>query len=189
MPSTTNYTNSACTSDPLPYNTSSFTHPEFLHHLPRPGFEFLFHLQCDLGEVYPIGDGPFGNRKAISFTGGRFEGPKIKGDILPGGADWLLTTSNGTVSMPDTRYNLRTDDGAYIYIQTRGTRTGPKEVLDKLTTDPTITPDQYRFRLTMMFETGDPRYDWLNKVVAVAAAGKSLTQGHINESKKRRRKL
>lgn len=46
--------------------------------------------------------------------------------------------------MPDTRYNLRTDDGAYIYIQTRGTRTGPKEVLDKLTTDPTITPDQYR---------------------------------------------
>lgn len=34
-----------------------------------------------------------------------------------------------------------------------------------------------RFRLTMMFETGDPRYDWLNKVVAVAAAGKSLTQG------------
>lgn len=82
MPSTTNYTNSACTSDPLPYNTSSFTHPEFLHHLPRPGFEFLFHLQCDLGEVYPIGDGPFGNRKAITFTGGRFEGPKIKGDVL-----------------------------------------------------------------------------------------------------------
>lgn len=47
--------------------------------------------------------------------------------------------------MPDTRYNLKTHDGAYIYIQTRGTRTGPKEVLDKLTTDPTITPDQYRY--------------------------------------------
>lgn len=29
----------------------------------------------------------------------------------------------------------------------------------------------------MSFETGDPRYDWLNKVVAIAAAGKSLTQG------------
>lgn len=73
----------ACLSNaPLPYNHSSFNHPEFLHNLPRPSFEFLFHLQCDLGEVYPIGDGPFGNRKAITFTGGRFEGPKIKGDIL-----------------------------------------------------------------------------------------------------------
>lgn len=156
-------TNTTCSpTAPLPYDHSAFNHPEFLHNLPRPSFEFLFHLQCDLGEVYPIGDGPFGNRKAITFTGGRFEGPKIKGDILyvppfrlfvraligslgrPGGADWLLTTSNGTVSMPDTRYNLRTDDGAYIYIQTRGTRTGPKEVLDRLTTDPTITADQYR---------------------------------------------
>jgi hypothetical protein len=68
--------------EPLPYNTSAFSHPEFLHHLPRPSYEFLFHLQCDLGEVYPIGDGPFGNRKAITFTGGRFEGPKIKGDIM-----------------------------------------------------------------------------------------------------------
>ncbi|KAJ9117551.1 hypothetical protein QFC22_004401 [Naganishia vaughanmartiniae] len=167
---------SGCATGPLDYNRTCFNHPEFLFDLPRPGFEFLFHLQCDLGVVYPIGDGPYGNRKAITFTGGVFDGPLIQGVVLPGGADWLLTTSNGTVSMPDTRYNLKTHDGAYIYLQTRGTRTGPKDILDKLTTDPTITPDQYRFRLTMMFETGDPRYQWLNKVVAVAAAGKSLTQ-------------
>lgn len=52
--------------------------------------------------------------------------------------------------MPDTRYNLLTDDGAYIYIQTRGTRTGPKEILDQLTTDPTITADKYRYVLRFL---------------------------------------
>ena len=82
MPSDTAFTNAACSSDPLPYDHSAFSHPEFLHNLPRPQLEFLFHLQCDLGDVYPIGDGPFGNRKAITFTGGKFVGPKIKGTIL-----------------------------------------------------------------------------------------------------------
>lgn len=61
----------------------------------------------------------------------------------PGGADWLLTLPDGT-GLPDTRYNLKTHDGAYIYIQTKGTRVGPKEVLERLVSDTTIGPDEYR---------------------------------------------
>ena len=82
MSTDTSFVNAACSSDPLPYDHSYFSHPEFLHNLPRPSLEFLFHLQCDLGDVYPIGDGPYGNRKAITFTGGKFVGPKLKGTIL-----------------------------------------------------------------------------------------------------------
>jgi hypothetical protein len=41
------------------------------------------------------------------------------GKILNIGADWLLVDRRGN-ARPDTRYNLQTDDGAYIYVQTEG---------------------------------------------------------------------
>lgn len=77
-----NSTNFACSSDPLPYDTSAFSHAESLHNLPRPALDFLFHLEANLSVVYPIGDGPLGNRQSIIGSGGRVEGPKIKGTLL-----------------------------------------------------------------------------------------------------------
>jgi hypothetical protein len=49
-----------------------------------------------------------------------------------------------------TRYALETDDGALIYIQTRGVRHGPSEV-----------PAEY--------ETSSDRYRWLNRTLAVGS--------------------
>jgi len=74
--------------------------------------------------------------------GGKFEGPKLRGEILPGGGDWEIVQSDSTAFL-DTRYNLRTHDGATIYLQTRGVRKGPKEILDRLGEDTSITADQY----------------------------------------------
>lgn len=76
----------------------------------------------------------------------------------------------------NTRYNLVTHDGAPIYLQTTGTRTGPKEVLEKLGEDTSITPDQFRMRLQLTMETGDPRYSWINDGVFIAASGRSGDQ-------------
>lgn len=75
-------TNYACSTDPLPYETSAFSHADVLHNLPRPSLDFLFHLEGNLSTVYPIGDGPLGNRQSIIGSGGRIEGPKIKGNLL-----------------------------------------------------------------------------------------------------------
>lgn len=75
--------------------------------------------------------------------GGKFEGPRIRGTILPGGGDWEVVEADSTAHL-DTRYNLRTHDGATIYLQTRGVRQGPKEVLDKLGEDTSIRADQYQ---------------------------------------------
>jgi hypothetical protein len=77
-----NSTNYSCSTDPLPYDTSAFSHAELLHDLPRPALDFLFHLEGNLSTVYPIGDGPLGNRQSIIGSGGRIEGPKIKGNLL-----------------------------------------------------------------------------------------------------------
>jgi hypothetical protein len=97
----------------------------------------------------------------------------------------------------DTRYNLQTHDGAVIYIQTRGVRKGPKDVLQRLYVETDVPADQYRFvlqgnlnrrksliigpsfsmRLQVTMETGDERYSWLNKAVIIASSARSGKQG------------
>lgn len=114
-----------------------------------PGLEFLYTVNATLGERWSYGDFGMGSRVAIPITGGTFEGPKMSGTVLNLGADWGVTDTTG-VFWPDTRYNLRTDDGADIYIQTEG---------------PT-QPDG-RTLLRGVFQTGHPEYTWLNYVVAM----------------------
>lgn len=48
----------------------------------------------------------------------------MAGTVLDLGADWRLTDANGKIR-PDARYNIRTDDGTYIYVQTEGLPPGP----------------------------------------------------------------
>jgi hypothetical protein len=92
-------------------------------------------LVCIFSSVLTVTDGKI-------LEGGQFEGPRLRGTILPGGGDWEIVQPN-SVAFLDTRYNLKTHDGAVIYLQTRGVRKGPKEVLDSLGKDKEITADQY----------------------------------------------
>ena len=71
----------------------------------------------------------------------------------------------------DTSYSLQTHDGAVTYLQTTGTRTGKREVLESLNKKER-DPTEYRMRLHLTFETGDERYSWLNQTVAIASSGR-----------------
>ena len=53
--------------------------------LPTPSLKFLFHLECELESFRHVGQGPYGDRSTVIFKGGRFEGPRLRGEILPGG--------------------------------------------------------------------------------------------------------
>ena len=64
-------------------DSTRWTNPSFT--LPTPSLEFLFHLECDMESFKHIGPGPHGHRATVIFKGGRFEGPKLRGAILPGG--------------------------------------------------------------------------------------------------------
>ncbi|THX24424.1 hypothetical protein D6D10_10131 [Aureobasidium pullulans] len=142
--------------------------------LPLPSLQFLFHLECDMESFHHIGKGPHGDRSTVIFKGGRFEGPKLRGEILPGGGDWETVQDHDgdqQTAHLDTRYNLKTHDGAMLYLRTTGTRTGKKEVLEKLG-EGNIGPDQFRMRLHLTFETGDERYTWLNSGVFMASSGR-----------------
>jgi len=83
-------------------------------------------------EVDDLGPTPAGHRRIVRVTGGAFEGPKLKGAVLPGGGDWVLQRGDGTRAL-DVRIALRTDDGHLIYVHCPGRFNGAPDVLQRIT--------------------------------------------------------
>ncbi|HEX5381767.1 MAG TPA: DUF3237 domain-containing protein [Acinetobacter sp.] len=140
-------------------------HPPALHL--KPLATFSVDLNAPVWELGNTSDG--GKRRIIPITGGSFVGKAFKGRILNNGADWQIVDSKG-LAIIDTRYLLETEDGALIYLQTKGYRHGSKEVLQQLAQGKDIDPNKYYFKITMQFETSSPKYAWLNQTVAVGSA-------------------
>jgi hypothetical protein len=138
---------------------------------PKPAFDYLGRWTVDLqAPVWELGQtSDLGKRRIIPITGGKFEGPGIKGIILNNGADWQVVRKDG-VAIIDTRYLLQTDDKELIYLQTKGYRYGPPDVLAKLAAGETVDPTLYYFRVTMQFETSSKKYDYLNRAIGIAFA-------------------
>lgn len=138
---------------------------------PKPRLEYLGRWTVDLvAPVWELGQtSDLGSRRIIPITGGSFEGPDFRGKILNNGADWQIVTKGG-VAIIDTRYLLQTDEGEYVYLQTKGYRFGPPEVIAKVAKGEAVDPNLYSFRVTMQFETGSKKYDYLNWHIGVAFA-------------------
>lgn len=134
-----------------------------------PQFEHLFRAIVNLGPPIFIGNTPSGERRVIPITGGTFTGKKLSGQVLPDGADWQLIRSDGSTLL-DAQYQLRTDDGALIYIHNRGFRYSSPEILKRLANGEEIDPAMYYFRTSPLFETGAPQYSWLNNMVGICSA-------------------
>jgi hypothetical protein len=131
----------------------------------------LFKADIELAPAQELGAGPLGRRRIIAITGGRFVGERLSGRVLPGGADWQLIRADGIAEL-DARYTLETADGALVYVRNRGYRHGPAEVLKRLAAGENIDPAEYYMRTTPLFETGDERYAWLNRIVCVASGAR-----------------
>ncbi|MBE0625095.1 MAG: DUF3237 domain-containing protein [Burkholderiales bacterium] len=133
-----------------------------------PGLAPLYTSRIDIAAPLDLGSAAYGRRRVVNILGGAFAGPRLSGRILPGGADWQIVRSDGVVEV-DARYTLETDDGALIYISNRGLRRGPPEVIARLGAGEKVDASEYYFRTTPVFETGAPKYAWLNGIIAVAA--------------------
>ncbi|GGX97352.1 DUF3237 family protein [Massilia dura] len=138
---------------------------------PKPKLEHLARFSVNLeAPIWELGaTSDLGRRRIIPITSGSFDGARLKGTILNNGADWQVVTAQG-VAIIDTRYLLKTGDGALIYLQTKGFRYGPADVMAEVAKGNLVDPAKYTFRLTMSFETADPRYAWLNRAIGVGAA-------------------
>src|SRR3954454_3916071 len=127
----------------------------------------LMVLQVDVAGPQRIGLGPHGARVTAPITEGHFEGPRLRGKVLPGGGDWTLLRGDGVLEL-DLRVTLETDDGALIHMTSLGLRHGPAEVIAALARGETVDPSTYYFRTAPRFETSAPRYAFLNRLVAIA---------------------
>ncbi len=134
----------------------------------QPKLEFSFEIRVDVSEgIRELVAIPKGIRKIIPICGGSFEGPSIKGTILPGGYDWQLIRSDSVAEI-EARYVLKTDDDALITIVNTGLRHAPAAIRERMAKGEAIDRSHYYFRSVPLFETSEPKYDWLTKNIFIA---------------------
>lgn len=135
--------------------------------MPEVKTELLFKITLEVPPVLNLGETPYGSRRIAQVAGGSFEGPKVKGRVLPGGGDWLLLRRDGVLQL-DVRLTMETDDKQHIYMTYKGFRHGPKDVIDRLNKGEAVDPSLYYFRATPYFETSAEKYAWMNGICCVA---------------------
>lgn len=86
--------------------------------------EHVFDYQALLEPPVVIGSGPSGTRVFWQARGGVISGPRLNGEVLPGGGDWSLTGNDGWTRL-DVRGQCRTDDGAILYLSYCGVASLP----------------------------------------------------------------
>lgn len=124
-----------------------------------PSLTFLMTVEVEVGEVFTVGRTDKGIRRMVPILGGTFEGPELKGEVLPYGEDFQLLRSE-TASELSARYLLRTDDGELIAVQNHAIRSADADVLERLNRDEPVDPSLIYFRCTPTIE-GSGELSWL----------------------------
>lgn len=124
-----------------------------------PQLEFVVELKVKCDGAYQVGQTSHGNRFIIPIVGGSFEGPQMKGIVLPGGADYQLQDHKNGRTELEAIYSIRTDDGVNIHIRNRGLICTGQDSEGK---------PQFYFRTAPQFEAPmDSKYAWLNNAIYV----------------------
>ena len=141
--------------------------------LPRPSLELVTRVVVQLEPPRSLGQTPWGERRLVPIVGGHFAGPRLRGSVVPGGADWQVIHADEMTTV-DTRYGLQTHDGALIFIATRGVRWGSHETLARIFAGEPVDPAAYYFRIAAQLETGAAAYSWVNQRIFVGSAARLL---------------
>lgn len=139
--------------------------------LPSPTLDPVCTLTVALDPIREMGSGRAGHRRIVPIIGGTVEGPELSGQLLNLGADWQTIFASGVAEL-DTRYAMETHDGATIEIINYGLRHGPPETLDAIARGEEVDPASYYMRTHARLETGDPRYDWVNRTLFIGVGAR-----------------
>lgn len=120
--------------------------------------EFVFEIEAEISPAVVMGETVDGRRQSIPITGGSFSGEGIRGEVLPGGADYQVVRADGVVSI-EAVYMIRTDDGALINVVNKGLINNNVEG----------DPEARYFRAAPQFTAPIGPYDWLNKHIFVSS--------------------
>ena len=123
-------------------------------------------VRLDVRPLQVVGATPGAHRRVGVVPSGVFEGERLSGRVLEGGADWQNVRSDGSIAL-DVRLVLKTFDDALIGTTYRGIRHGAPDVIARVEKGEGVDPGDYYFRIAPLFETAATQYAWLNNVVAI----------------------
>jgi hypothetical protein len=132
---------------------------------------YVFTITAHVGSVTSAGDIGTGVRRIIPITGGAVKGRDVNGKVCAFGADFQIIRPNELIEL-EAKYAFQTDDGAVIYVENRGIRFGPVELLQRLKRGEPVDPGLIYFRTVPKFETGDEKYRWLMESLFVGSAAR-----------------
>src|SRR3954454_21937562 len=119
--------------------------------IPALETRYVFTVTARIGDVVTAGETGIGIRRIIPIIGGEVRGA-INGKVLPFGADFQVIRPNELIDL-EAKYAFETDDGATVYVENRGIRFGPTELLRKLKSGEPVDPKLIYFRTIPKFET------------------------------------
>jgi len=137
-----------------------------------PALKFAFMVKVMVGPIQDLGQTARGHRRIVDILGGEATGPRFEGEILPGGADWQVVRSDGTIEVV-ARYTIRAASGALVYVQNDGLRVASPEVVARMSRGEAVPLDSYRFRTAPRFETSDLALRWLETSTFVGVAART----------------
>ena len=132
---------------------------------------YVFTITARIAGVTTAGDIGSGVRRIIPITGGEVKGADISGKVLPFGADFQIIRPNELIEL-EAKYAFETDDGAVVYVENKGMRFGPLELLQRLKRGEPVDPKLIYFRTVPRFETGHEKYRWLMEHIFVGSAAR-----------------
>jgi hypothetical protein len=133
--------------------------------------KYVFTITANIGAVTTAGDIGHGVRRIIPIIGGEVRGEKVNGKVLAFGADFQIIRPNELIEL-EAKYAFETDDGATVYVENKGIRFGPVDLLQKLKRGEPVDPTLIYFRTVPKFETGHANYRWLMENLFVASAAR-----------------
>jgi hypothetical protein len=134
-----------------------------------PELRHVCDIEARVGPIRDLGPTPHGRRRIVPILGGTVKGPRLAGEIVPGGADWQYLRSDGVAELV-ARYSIRTGDGIEIAVTNRGLRRASPEAMAQLSRGETVDPGLVYCRTVLVFEAPAGPYEWLNASVFVCSA-------------------
>ncbi len=130
--------------------------------MPRIELQPLGRMEVQISEPIAVGGGPKGSRMVIDVPSVKLTGERINAELATNdAADWATFSEDGKLAALDVRLTLKTDDGAYIYMEYSGRMNAETGLIS-------VAPT---------FETGSEKYAWLNAVQAVSAGQVDMASG------------
>jgi Protein of unknown function (DUF3237) len=132
---------------------------------------YVFTITARIAEVTSAGDIGTGVRRIIPIIGGEVRGETVNGKVLPFGADFQIIRPSELIEL-EAKYAFETDDGAVVYVENKGIRFGPVDLLEKLKRGEPVDPKLIYFRTVPKFETGAEKYRWLMEHIFIGSAAR-----------------